>query len=175
MKIIIRCWFRHGDLAKLSFLRFKSRFFHNAVIRCQPRSIYAFDLLRFLYFCSHCQLRAFLPTGFAPNQGHHVIPPVGCVTLAVYSTTMVVGGSRKPLFKFANYLMIGQTRTRPLQFPIRRVGRFPIALRLESDVRETTRGVIALRWCEAIVYFRSVNIRQKKNLASEQMQNSSYC
>jgi len=27
-----------------------------------------------------------------------------------------VSSSRKPLFKFANYLMIGQARTRPLQF-----------------------------------------------------------
>lgn len=86
--------------------------------------------LGFLHFCSHCQPRIFLPTGFAPNQSHHVIPPTDCVTLAVtvYSTTTVVrvSGRRKPLFKFANYLMIGQTRTRPLQFPIRSVGRFPI-------------------------------------------------
>lgn len=62
--------------------------------------------------------------------------PMHCVTLADRATLRVSG--RKPLFKFANYLMIGQSRTRPLQFST--ASRFPIT----SAKFSCRRDVIAL-------------------------------
>lgn len=69
------------------------------------------------FFFTLLPARGLLPRQLCSQSGSSRDPsPAGCVT--VRSTTMVVrvSGSRKPLFKFANYLMIGQTRTRPLQF-----------------------------------------------------------
>lgn len=62
-------------------------------------------------------------SSFDFNQYRHVARPLRNPGWPCHIATVRVS-SRKPLFKFANYLMIGQSRTRPLQFST--ASRFPI-------------------------------------------------
>lgn len=71
------------------------------------------------------------------NQRRHVANALRNPGWPCHIATVRVSG-RKPLFKFANYLMIGQSRTRPLQFST--ASRFPIT----SAKFSCRRDVIAL-------------------------------
>lgn len=143
------------------------------------RYLIAIDLcarLRLFYFTP-----AFLARRLCSQSGSSRDPsPVSCVTptVTMRSTTIVVrvSGSRKPLFKFANYLMTGQTRTRPLQFSTDHSW-FPIAsaFRFESDKREKCRSrasdVIALWLRKATEHFFAAAMRtsvKKKIFTIEQ-------
>lgn len=74
---------------------------------------------------------------FGINQRRHVANALRNPGWPCHIATVRVSG-RKPLFKFANYLMIGQSRTRPLQFST--ASRFPIT----SAKFSCRRDVIAL-------------------------------
>lgn len=116
--------------------------FRDATVLYRSRSVYALDCNFFLCSLSAEGLLAHRLCSQSGSSRDSPLVRYVTLTITVYSTTIVVrvGGSRKPLFKFANYLMIGQTRTRPLQFPIRSVRRFPIANapHLEPDKREVS-------------------------------------
>lgn len=84
-----------------------------------------------------CEAERISRRSFGVNQRRHVANALRNPGWPCHIATVRVSG-RKPLFKFANYLMIGQSRTRPLQFST--ASRFPIT----SAKFSCRRDVIAL-------------------------------
>lgn len=144
------------------------------------RYLIAIDLcarLRLFYFTPALLVRRLC----CQSGSSRDLSPVSCVTSTVtmrYTMMVVrVSGSRKPLFKFANYLMTGQTRTRPLQFSTDQLvsDRVCVPFQIEEEremsfARKRCHRTLIVQGDRALFRSSDANICKKKNFAIEQSQ-----